>query len=84
MHMQIEYAVGRAGLIYATSPDLKGLLVARSTFSKLELEIPQIVADLYAANGEKVVVTWADEFGDSRQTLYISRSAASATEDDAA
>lgn len=37
---------GRAGLFYATSPDLKGLLVASATIDGLKNEVPQAIKAL--------------------------------------
>lgn len=51
---------GEAGLFYAISPDLKGLLVGRPTTEALERAIPQAIIDLYAACGEGVVVSRLD------------------------
>ena len=52
---------GEGGWFYATSPDLKGLLATAPTLDALEREIPQAIAALYAAGGDDVIVTRADE-----------------------
>ena len=45
------------GLFYATSPELKGLLVAKHTLRELEDDIPRAITELYAVCGVKVVVS---------------------------
>jgi len=46
---------GRAGLFYASSSDLKGLLVAGQTADEAWDGVPGAVAALYQARGEDVV-----------------------------
>ncbi|MCW2283567.1 hypothetical protein M2323_001339 [Rhodoblastus acidophilus] len=48
---------GRAGLFYATSPDLKGLLVANPTIEGLKEEIPTAIEEMYLACDMRVCVT---------------------------
>jgi hypothetical protein len=55
--VRIQRSEGQTGLFYATSPDLKGLLVAEPTLDALEKNIPHAIRDLYAACGEDVLVT---------------------------
>jgi hypothetical protein len=56
--VRVKIEEGKAGLFYATSPDLKGLLVAEPTIDALDEAIPQAIAELYEAMcGAKVVVT---------------------------
>ncbi len=62
--VRVRYEKGNTDLIYATSPDLKGLLVAERTSEALENSISQAIADLYAACGEEVVVTRVEEADD--------------------
>ncbi len=57
----VKIEEGDAGLYFATSPELKGLLVAESSLEDLEREIPKAIQDLYAACGESVVVTSAED-----------------------
>ena len=45
-----------SGLIFAISPDLKGLLVAKHTVEEVLEEVPHSIAALYAACGERVIV----------------------------
>jgi hypothetical protein len=58
---RVKIEKGRAGLYYATSPNLKGLLVAGDTMEKAEMAVPQAIKDLYAACDMEVVVTRADD-----------------------
>lgn len=58
--VRIEFERGEAGLIFAVSPDLRGLLVAERTMEEVEAAIPRAIADLYAACGEAVVVSRVD------------------------
>ncbi len=44
--VRIKVEEGEAGLFYATSPTLKGLLVAEPTLDALNKAIPLAVADL--------------------------------------
>jgi hypothetical protein len=55
--VRIKVEKGKEGLFYATSPSLKGLLVAEPTLEALDEAIPSAVADLYLACGVKVIVT---------------------------
>jgi len=59
--VRVEVEKGKAGLLYATSPDLKGLLVAEPTLDALDISIPTAITDLYAACGVHVVVTKVEE-----------------------
>lgn len=54
--IRVKVEEGKAGLFYATSPDLKGLFVAEPTLDALDEAIPQAIAGLYAACGVDVVV----------------------------
>jgi hypothetical protein len=59
--VRVKVEEGKAGLFYATSPDLKGLLVAEPNIDDLDVAISRGIADLYAACGENVVVTKAQD-----------------------
>jgi hypothetical protein len=59
--VRVRREEGKTGLFYATSPDLKGLLVAEPTLDALELAIPKAISDLYAAQGTVVVVTRVED-----------------------
>ena len=55
--VRISIDQGRTGLLYATSPDLRGLLVAEPTMAELRAAIPQAVTDLYSVLGVDVIVS---------------------------
>jgi hypothetical protein len=59
--VRVKVEEGKAGLFYATSPDLRGLLVAKPTLDELDDAIPSAISDLYAAGGLHVVVTKAQD-----------------------
>lgn len=54
---------GKAGLFYATSPNLKGLLVAEHTLEEARAVVPQAIADLFAACDTPVVVSELENEG---------------------
>ena len=62
---------GKAGLLYASSPDLRGLLVAEQTVDALRQAIPRAIRDLYAAMGVEVVVSPVDEPDEGRTWVAI-------------
>lgn len=55
--VNIEVERGSSGAYFATSPELKGLQVARMTLAEIQQEIPRAIAVMYAACGVDVVVT---------------------------
>jgi hypothetical protein len=57
--IRIEFQTGTTGSIYATSPDIRGLLVSRMTLDELAEALPQAITDMYAACGKDVVVSRA-------------------------
>jgi hypothetical protein len=59
--VRVKVEEGKTGLFYATSPDLKGLLVAEPSLDELDEAIPRVITDMYAAMGMKVVVTKASD-----------------------
>lgn len=59
--IRVKIERGTAGLFYATSPNLTGLLVAEDTIEKLEVAIPAAIRDLYAACDVQVFVTRAED-----------------------
>lgn len=59
--IRVKIEEDKVGLFYATSPDLRGLLVAAQDLETLFEMIPQDIASLYAARGMKVVVTIAKD-----------------------
>jgi len=58
--VRVEFKKGKSGLIFASSPDLKGLLVSERTMEALDNTISAAITDLYAACGLKVLVTKAE------------------------
>lgn len=54
--VRIQYVTGNAGLIYATSPDLRGLVVARASVEELAKAVPEAICKLYEACGVQVIV----------------------------
>ncbi len=61
--VRVVFETGETGRIYATSPDLRGLLVGRRTMPELEEILPQAISDLYAAAGVHVVVSKLSDEG---------------------
>lgn len=59
--VRVKVEEGKTGLFYATSPDLRGLLVAEPNIDDLDEAIARSITDLYAACGESVVVTKAQD-----------------------
>jgi hypothetical protein len=59
--VRVKVEEGKTGLFFATSPDLKGLLVAEQTVDQLYKAIPKAISDLYEACGERVVVSLLDD-----------------------
>jgi len=55
--VRVKIEEGKSGLFFATSPDLKGLLVAERTVDVLYAQIPKAIENLYEACGERVVVS---------------------------
>jgi hypothetical protein len=52
------------GLYFATSPDMKGLIVAKTSLEEVYASIPVVIRALYLACGEHVVVSRADDTTD--------------------
>jgi hypothetical protein len=59
--VRVKVEEGKTGLFYATSPDLKGLLVAEPTIDALNDAIPKVITYMFAACGVSVVVTRATD-----------------------
>jgi hypothetical protein len=59
--VRVKIEEGKTGLFYATSPDLKGLLVAEPNIDDLDAAISQGISDLYAACGVSVFVAKAQD-----------------------
>jgi hypothetical protein len=63
--IRVKIEEGRTGLFFATSPDMKGLLVAEKTLEKMETAVPEAIRDLYAACDMEVVVSRLENGGDA-------------------
>jgi hypothetical protein len=74
--VRLEREKGSAGLFYATSPDLKGLLVAAPTIEALDTEIPKAIKELYAACGIEVIVSLADDEMKTNKETWVAFPAA--------
>jgi hypothetical protein len=59
--VNVKVTEGRTGLFYATSPELRGLLVTEPTLDALEVAIPRAITDMYAVCGVEVVVTRVED-----------------------
>ena len=55
VHINVER--GTSGAYFATSPELKGLMVSKMTIEAVHNDIPRAITELYAACGVDVVVT---------------------------
>ena len=55
--VRVNVTTGRSGLFFAESDDLRGLLVAEHTMDALLVAVPNAIRDLYAAQGQEVIVT---------------------------
>jgi hypothetical protein len=55
--IKVQVRQGHAGLLYATSSQLRGLLVAQPNRAALEAEVPAAIREMLAAGGEQVVVS---------------------------
>ncbi len=62
--IRVKMREGKSGYFFATSPELRGLLVTEPTIDELLRSIPTAIRDLYAACDLDVVVEMADERGD--------------------
>jgi hypothetical protein len=65
--IHIKREIGDGNWFYATSPDLRGMLVAEATLAGLDKMIPQVITDLYAARGIEVYVVPLDEGADGNE-----------------
>lgn len=55
--VRVRIEEDKSGLFYASSPELKGLLVAKPTIEALEKDIPRAIAELFAVDGWDVLVS---------------------------
>jgi hypothetical protein len=60
----VKVQEGKSGLFFATSPELRGFLVAEPTIDALYKAIPEAITNLYAACGEHVIVEQAEKLED--------------------
>lgn len=58
--VRVTIEQGREGLFYAESPDLKGLLVARSSIDELRRQIPIAIREMFEVCDTPVVVSELD------------------------
>jgi Domain of unknown function (DUF1902) len=68
--IRIRVDQGKAGLFYAQSPDLRGLLVAAENTEELKAKIPGAIADLLRAMGTEVEVREAED-GDPTERPWV-------------
>lgn len=59
--IRVRIDEGKAGLFYASSENLRGLLVAASTVDEVKERVPGAIKDLFLAKGIDVVVTEAED-----------------------
>lgn len=69
--VRVRYEQGPEGWFFATSRDLKGLLVTEPTIAALEAAIPQAVTDLHAARGIAASVTRVPQGGSPKWHVRI-------------
>lgn len=62
--VRVQLGQGTSGAYFATSADLKGLLVSKMTRQEVLNDIPRAIAELYAVCGVDVVVTEAEADSD--------------------
>ena len=58
--VRVTIEQGREGLFYAESPDLKGLLVARSSIDELRRQIPVAIREMFKVCDTPVIVSELD------------------------
>jgi predicted RNase H-like HicB family nuclease len=58
--VRVTIEQGREGLFFAESPDLKGLLVARSSIDELRRQIPIAIREMFELSDTPVVVSELD------------------------
>jgi hypothetical protein len=59
--VRVKIEADESGLFFATSRDLKGLLVAERKREELNHSIGNAIVALYAASGVKVIATMAED-----------------------
>lgn len=68
--VRVRIEEGREGLFYATSPDLRGLLVAGKTLDELNDRVPEAISMLFEAQGYKVVVSPLENGEEENRDLH--------------
>lgn len=66
VHVSIEQ--DKTGLFFATSSQLKGLLVAKHSLDEVRAAIPQAIYELYSVCGVEILVSPAEDDSDSDET----------------
>lgn len=69
--VNVRVREGKAGLFYATSTDLRGLLVAEPTLDALERALPGAITDLFRASGHLMIVTKLDIANQEGLTAWV-------------
>lgn len=59
--IHVRVTEGKAGLFFAESAELKGLLVASLDMDSLWQKVPEAIRGLYAAAGQTVLVTSVED-----------------------
>ncbi len=65
--VRVAIEADESGLYFATSPDLLGLLVAKTSVAELRKHIPIEIQRLFLASDVEVAVSELDEDADDRQ-----------------
>jgi hypothetical protein len=69
---RVRIEEGKAGLSYATSPDLRGLRVGRSSLDALLAAVPEAISALVEADsGERVNVFPAVRWNDPTENPFV-------------
>ena len=68
--VRVSINEGETGLFYATSLDLRGLLVAEENLNDLDEAIPKAIAELYEAIGVSVIVSKVSTAEDDDRELH--------------
>ena len=68
--IRIETKKGETGLVYGTSPDLKGLLIAARDRTQVLRKAPKIIAAMYHATGVETV-----EILHVKHSIFVARPA---------
>lgn len=69
--IRVKIEAKNNGLYVATSPTIKGLFVSTSYPERMDSAIKQAIVDLYAACGERVIVSKADDGDGEDSTPWV-------------